>query len=66
VEITAQRTGAALAITVNTANNGYGKGEFTFTTEKTIRTVTLNGVRLERISAQGIAFGAKKLTTWGL
>jgi len=66
VEIIAQRTGASLAITVNTVNNGYGKGEFTFTTETTIRTVTLKGIRLRRISTQGIAFGARKLTTWSL
>ena len=64
VEIIAQRTAAAMAITVKSINSGYGKGDFTFTTEKTIRTVTLNGIRLRRTSAQGVPFGLAKLTTW--
>jgi len=66
VEIIAKRSGDAMAITVDTVSKGYGKGEFTFTTEKTIRTVTLNGVRLRRIPTQGVTYGPGKLTTWGV
>ncbi|MCE0499380.1 MAG: hypothetical protein LV481_15675 [Methylacidiphilales bacterium] len=66
VEITAQRIGTMLAITVNIVKNGYGKGDFTFTTEKTIHAVTLNGIRARRISAQGITFGTQKWITWCL
>jgi alpha-glucosidase len=66
VEITAQRTGTTLTITLNVIDHGHGRGSFTFTTEKTIRTVTINGVRAQRISSQGVAFGAGKTTTWSL
>jgi alpha-glucosidase (family GH31 glycosyl hydrolase) len=66
VKITARRTGAALAITVHIVDGGYGKGEFTFTTEKIIRAVSVNGVRARRVSPQGVAFGTGKLTTWSL
>jgi alpha-glucosidase len=65
VEITARRSGDKLAITVNVNKNGYGNGEFTFTAEKTIRAVTVNGVRARRVAGQGIAFGAGKVATWG-
>jgi alpha-glucosidase len=66
VDVIAQRIGTTLAITVNTFNEGYGKGDFTFTAEKIIRTVNVNGVRARRISAQGISFGTKKWTTWSV
>ncbi len=64
MEITAIRTGAALAITVKTILNGYGKADFIFTTEKGIRTVSVNESRARRVPAQGIAFGSGKSTTW--
>ena len=66
VEIIAQRTGSALTIAVHAVSNGYGKGEFTFTTEKQVRTVIINGVRARRIPPQGVPFGARKMTTWSL
>jgi alpha-glucosidase (family GH31 glycosyl hydrolase) len=66
VEISVQRRGNALAIDFRFLQAGHGKGSFTFTTEKAIRTVTINGVRARRVSSQGVPFGAGKMTTWSL
>ena len=64
VDILAQRNGTKLILTINVLSTGYGQGDFTFTTERTISSVIINGVRAKRISAQGVPFGAKPGTTW--
>jgi alpha-glucosidase len=66
VQLTAERKGAAMTLGINTVTKGYGKGEFTFTAEKAIRKVIVNGVRARRIPAQGVTFGTSKLTTWSV
>lgn len=51
-------------ITVTMVKDGYGKGDFTFTTLPEIRHVIINGRPAKKIAAQGIPFGKAKTQTW--
>jgi alpha-glucosidase len=65
--ISVRRTGTAVAIATDLVKNGFGPGDFTFTTEKAIRTVTVNGLNARRMPPQGINFGSRNtMVTWGL
>ena len=64
VEISAQRKGTALEIKVATLSDGFGSGDFTFTTGAEIRAVRVNGVAAIPCAAQGVALGGGKTTTW--
>jgi len=64
VEISAQRKGTALDIKVATLSDGFGSGDFTFTTGAEIRAVRVNGVPATKCASQGVALGGGKTATW--
>jgi alpha-glucosidase len=64
VEITAMRSGGQIALQTSTSADGFGPGDFTFTTPCDIKQVLLNGVCLKRCAAQGVTLGAGGMTTW--
>ena len=64
VEIAAMRSGGQLALQTSTFTDGFGPGDFTFTTPCDIKQVLLNGIRLKRCAAQGVSLGAGGMTTW--
>jgi alpha-glucosidase len=66
VAIEATRKGGELAIEVRTIHDGYGPGDFTFTTEGAIRGVTIGGMKARRVAAQGIPFGRGRFCTWAV
>jgi len=64
VEIVAERKGTGLAIESKALSNGYGIGDFTFTTGDEIKTVSINGTMPQTSPSQGIALGRGKTVTW--
>jgi alpha-glucosidase len=64
VELHARRRGTVLEITLKTLSDGFGPGDFTFTTSPEIRQVTVNNVAARPCSAQGIPLGPGKTKTW--
>ncbi len=64
VEITAVRSGRTLDIQTAVLADGFGAGEFTFTTLPGITTVRINGVEATPEVAQGIRIGKEKSRTW--
>ena len=66
VEIGARREGNQLFIKVEKIRDGAGTGAFSFTTENTIRAVTINGVKARQIPAQGVMLGRGKNKTWSI
>lgn len=64
VEIAAIRSGSQLALETRNLSEGFGPGDFTFTTPRDIKHVVLNGARLKRCASQGISLGAVGMTTW--
>jgi len=64
VEISVQRKGTALEIEVTALSDGFGPGDFTFTTGAEIRAVRINGTPATKCAPQGIALGEGKTLTW--
>lgn len=64
VEISAERKGSKVFIETALVHDGYGPGDFTFTTEAAIRSVRINGVEAIRVPSQGVPFGNGKTVTW--
>ena len=64
VAVTATRKGRRMDIRVETLRDGFGPGDFTFTTETSIGDVRVNGVPANNVRAQGVNFCAKPLRTW--
>ena len=65
VEISAERKGRSLAIDLRYKKQGFGQGDFTFTTESAIESVTVNGVAATRCKPQGEPV-CKGLVTWSV
>jgi hypothetical protein len=64
VEITARRKGPTLEIKLATLRDGFGPGEFTFTTTPEISRVRVNGVVARKCAGQGVPLGPGKTQTW--
>ena len=64
VAVTATRKGRRMDIRVETLKDGFGPGDFTFTTEKSIGEVRMNGVPAKKVCAQGVNLCARPLQTW--
>jgi alpha-glucosidase len=64
ITLTVSRTGSKLAVQWQHTQQGYGKGNFTFTTLGNITEVLINGRKAKIIPAQGIALGKFKTKTW--
>ncbi|MEI8234233.1 MAG: TIM-barrel domain-containing protein [Verrucomicrobiota bacterium] len=64
VEITAERSGKTVDIQIAVLEDGFGAGDFTFTTQPGITKVRINGVAATREARQGIPVGKEKGWTW--
>lgn len=64
VEISAVRSGKTIEIEVRMLKDGFGQGDFTFTTQSGIASVRVNGVTAKRVGPQGLAIGREKGRTW--
>ena len=64
VEIHAKRRGASLTVTIKPLSDGFGPGEFTFTTSAEIKQVKVNDRHAQPCSDQGIPLGPGKTKTW--
>jgi len=62
--IRATSFGNKVEISVTMLKDGYGEGDFTFTTLPNIRDVIINGRPAKKIPAQGIPLGKAKTQTW--
>jgi len=58
------RKGTSIEIVIAELADGFGPGEFTFTTPPAIKSVLINGRTAEKTATQGIPFGSSKATTW--
>lgn len=64
IEIRVRRTGKALDITITSINDGFGGGDFTFTTSADIITVRVDKKPARICGKQGVPFGVGKVKTW--
>jgi len=64
IRITAIRSGASLDISVESLSDGYGQGDFTFSTESAIGKCTVNGAAASRIKEQGVRLCFRPMHTW--
>jgi alpha-glucosidase len=64
IEIAGLRKGSTLAVTITSLSDGFGPGEWTFTTSAEITAVTVNQVPAKICGRQGIPFGPGKVKTW--
>jgi len=64
VRIAAQRKGKEISITTETLKEGFGPGQFVFSTPTEIRKVTINGEPARRRPAAGVAVGKIKTASW--
>ncbi|MBC2604325.1 glycoside hydrolase family 31 protein [Puniceicoccus vermicola] len=62
--VKATRQDSSLTFTVHYPKTGYGEGDFTFTTESSIESVTLNGKELNPADPQGVPLTAGSWKTW--
>ena len=66
VRITATRIGTAIEISVESLSDGYGLGDFTFSTESSIRKITVNGTPASRLPEQGVRLCSRPMRTWAV
>ncbi len=64
VAIKTTRKDRSLDIEVTELADGFGPGDFTFTTHSSIKSVSLNGRATRQSEAQGLPLGPGKVTTW--
>ena len=64
VDITAIRSGQTVSIQTVLREDGFGSGDFTFTTQPGITAVEINGKPAKRCAAQGMPVGKQKSLTW--
>ncbi|MGE9291726.1 MAG: hypothetical protein ACQKBT_12080, partial [Puniceicoccales bacterium] len=62
--IKASRQGSKVSLTLEYSSGGFGEGEFTFTTETDIESVSVNGEELSPTTPQGIAVAKGAWKTW--
>jgi alpha-glucosidase len=66
IEVSAKRSGKRLTIQVNTKSSGFGEGDFTFTADRRIKEVCVNGVLARNCPPQGVGFGIGETATWAV
>lgn len=66
VQISARRKGTELSIDIKFDHDRQGSGDFTFTTEKSIRNVSINGTLASKVQSQGVPFGKHIGQTWAI
>ncbi|MDR1303960.1 MAG: hypothetical protein LBK76_01935 [Verrucomicrobiales bacterium] len=64
IDLTAIRRGDTLTVAWHADRDGYGAGDFTFTTTADLKKVTINGRPAKLTSAQGVPLGDYQTKTW--
>jgi len=63
-EITVKQLNRSVSVAIVRLSKGYGNGDFTFTTDASVKEVFVNGKPARPGPAQGVAFTRVPLVTW--